>query len=107
MELVSRFMTDDEVGLRVAVVTEADLGLGRVPQPPEGVVVHDLNYDEYWAGVIDDAGEPDVFRLRLGPRLPESMALSRITGFPAAASPFRSQPVADIALALRAGLPQS
>ena len=107
MELVSLYLTDDEVGSRTAIVAHADLGLARVPQPPEGVVIHELNLDEYYAGIIDDANEPDSCRLKLGPRLPETMALARVTGFPVAASPFRSQPVADIATALRSGMSQS
>ena len=67
-------------------------------------MIHELNLDEYYAGIIDDATEPDACRLKLGPRLPESMALARVTGFPVTASPFRSQPVADIATALRSDM---
>jgi len=106
VELINVHLSDHEVGLRSAIVSQADLGLGRVPEPPEGVVIHALGQDEYYAGIIDAGLEPESYRLKLGPRIPEHMAMSRITGFPVAASPFRSQPVADIALALRSHLVQ-
>ena len=106
MELINVHLSDHEVAARSAIVRQSDLGLGRVPEPPEGVVIHALDQGTYFAGIIDAWTEPESFRLKLGPRIPEHMAMSRVTGFPVPASPFRSQPVADIALALRSHLVQ-
>jgi len=37
-------------------------------------------------------------------RLPETMALGRVTGFPAPAVPVQTRPVAEVAVDLRTGL---
>ena len=105
MELISLELPDAVLAAGCARVTAAELGLERAPVTPEGVVVHDKWTGSYFAGTISASeGGPPAYDLQIGMRLPETMALGRVTGFPTPAVAVETRPVAEVAVELRTGL---
>jgi len=105
MQLVTLELSDLALRAHSGLFTSDELGLGRDPEPLEQVVVYDKWSGDYFTGVISACEAEEGFELQIGLRLPEVMALSRVTGFPGPTTPVTTQPVADIAVALRDSLP--
>lgn len=105
MELISLELPDAALATGCARLTAIELGLEREPVVPEGVVVYDTWTGSYYAGTIS-ASEvgPPAYDLQIGMRLPETMALGRVTGFPTPAVAVETRPVAEVAAELRTGL---
>lgn len=104
MQLISLELSDAALRERAGRFTTLELGLGRDPEAQENVVIHDTWTGDYFTGLIGSAFTSDgeaVHELRLGMRLPESMAMARVTGFPAASAPQQARPLADLYAELR------
>jgi len=104
MQLISLELSDATLRERAGRFTTAELGLGRDPEDRENVVIHDTWTGDYFTGLIATAFTSDgeaVHELRVGIRLPEAMAMSRVTGFPGGAAPQQARPLADLYAELR------
>ena len=104
MQLISLELSDATLRERAGRFTTTELGLGRDPEDRENVVIRDTWSGDYFTGVIATAITADgeaVHELRLGMRLPEAMAMARVTGFPASAAPQQARPLADLYAELR------
>jgi hypothetical protein len=104
MQLISLELSDATLRERAGRFTTAELGLGRDPEEHENVVIHDTWTGDYFTGMIATAFTSDgdaVHELRLGMRLPEAMAMARVTGFPATGAPQQARPLADLYAELR------
>jgi len=105
MELISLELPDAALATGCARLTAVELGLEREPVLPEGVVVHDKWTGTYYAGTISASADgAPAYDLQIGMRLPETMALGRVTGFPTPAVPVQTRPVDEVAVELRSGL---
>lgn len=70
---------------RSLLLRHSDLALDRPLTPGEQIVLWDAVAGNYHAGSVVDAhkGDDDIdYRIRVGVRLPEALALDRITGLP-------------------------
>jgi hypothetical protein len=103
MQLIALELADNAARSRSALVSADELGLGRPPEPSEQVVLHDTWTGEYFYAVIAEAAD-GAYEIQLGIRLPEQMALGRVTGFPGPSASAPSQAASEVAAQLRNSL---
>lgn len=100
MQLITLELSDNAARSRSALVSVDELGLDREPEPSEQVVLHDTWTGDYFYAVIEQAAD-GAYEIQVGIRLPEPMALGRVTGFPGPSASAPSQAASEVAAQLR------
>jgi len=86
MELIGIEMSELTRRSRSILLNHSDLALDRGLEPQEKVVLWDAVSGDYHSGTVADIDfslDDTHYRLEIGIRLPEELALDRITGIPA------------------------
>jgi hypothetical protein len=103
MQLIALELSDNAARGRSTLVSADELGLGRPPEPSEQVVLHDTWTGDYFYAVIAEAAD-GAYEIQLGIRLPEPMALGRVTGFPGPSASAPTRAASEVAVELRSSL---
>ncbi len=104
MELIGIEMSDFTRRSRSILLNHADLALDRLLSEGERVVLWDSISGDYHSGAVADVdtATPEVqYRFEIGIRLPEELALDRITGMPSTSARLSNQDVVDLLEQLR------
>lgn len=89
MELIGIELSDFTRRSRSLLLHHCDLALDRILRPGEKVILWDAVSEDYHSGTVADVdhdGDHVHYRFEVGIRLPEQLALDRLTGFPTAAT---------------------
>jgi len=104
MELITIELSDLVRRSRSALVHHGEQHLPRGLDPLERVVIQDSLTGEYYAGTVADVQfevDDTDYRVEIGVRLPEDLALDRLTGMTNATRILGTQRVADLLADLR------
>lgn len=98
MELIGIEMSDFTRRSRSLLLHHCDLALDRILVRGEKVVLWDAIFGDYHSGTVADVdhdGDHTHYRFEVGIRLPEELAVDRITGSSSVASSTSTAPALD------------
>ncbi|WP_110206936.1 hypothetical protein [Nocardioides daejeonensis] len=108
MELIGIEMSEFTRRARSILLNHSDLALDRGLEPGERVVLWDALSGDYHSGTVADIDfslEDTHYRFEIGIRLPEDLALDRITGMPSSSRGLGTREVFALLQQLRADAP--
>ena len=104
MELITMELSDLARRSRSALVHHGDQRLARGLDPLERVVIQDTLTGEYYSGTVAEVQFEEFdtdYRIEIGVRLPQDLALDRLTGMTNPTRLLGTQYVADLLADLR------
>ncbi|HEY9563980.1 MAG TPA: hypothetical protein VIR30_09445 [Nocardioides sp.] len=108
MELIAIEMAELTRRSRSILLNHSDLALDRGLDPGERVVLWDSISGDYHSGQVLDVDftlEDTTYRFKIGIRLPDELALARLTGVASAGHQITTQQVIELLDSLRVDAP--